>query len=52
MSRPYNDRARRNGSKTDWLSILAVVAGLVALVTFLLYLGVIADAVIGLLELS
>lgn len=48
----YNDHADRHGSHTDWLSVLAVLAGVVGLITALLYAGVVADAIIGLLELS
>ena len=51
MKRPYNDRVERVGSETDWLSLAAVFAGVVGLVTFLVYLGVIVDTLIGLIEM-
>lgn len=48
----YGDTARRTGSdKMDTLSKVAFVTGLIALVAFILYLGVIADTLISLVEM-
>lgn len=50
--KPYNDRAPRNGSKgLDTLSKLAIVAGLVGLLTIMWYGGKVADALIGLIKM-
>jgi len=50
-SKEYGDFAERNGSKPDYLSLIAMFAGVVGLITFLVYLGVIADTIISLVEM-
>jgi hypothetical protein len=51
MKKPYNDFAPRNGSTTDYLSLIAVTAGVTGLLTFLWFVGVIADTLISLIEM-
>lgn len=48
----YNDFAERHGStEIDWISIKTMFVGVIALVTFLFFIGVMADTLIGLIEL-
>lgn len=47
----YGDTADIIGSKNDVLSLIAFAAGLIGLLTFLWYLGVIADTIISLVEI-
>lgn len=49
--KPYHDFAGRNGSKTDYSTVVCTAIGVAALITVLLYAGVIADALISLIEL-
>jgi hypothetical protein len=47
-----NSIEHHNPRRSDYLSYLAIGAGLVALLTFLWYMGVVADALISLLDAS
>ena len=48
----YTDyRTKRIGTKTDYLSIACITAGFIALIAFLWWAGVMADALIGLFNL-
>ena len=48
----FGDYAERNGSQTDYLSLIAMFAGVAGLITFLVYLGVIVDTIISLVEMA
>ena len=48
----HPDHAPRNGSKPDYLSAICFFTGLIAVIVAILYLGVVADALINLIELA
>lgn len=50
----YNPRRDRMSQfrQTDWLTIAAITAGAIALLTVMYFIGAVGDAVIGLLELK
>lgn len=48
MDYDFKDYKRRNGTKTDYLSLACITVGFIALIAFLWWAGVMADALIGL----
>jgi hypothetical protein len=51
--KPYGDFATRLGTEElEPLTYIAIIAGATALITFILWAGIIADSIIGLIELA